>query len=447
MTHPARRVAVVGAGWAGLAAAQHLARHGFDITVFESSHEVGGRARTVTTHLHGAHSPFPYPLDNGQHLLLGAYEQTLDLIRELGLAPDDQLLRLPLRLESADGSFALRAPRLPSPLHAAMALLGSRGLTVKEKWAALRLMAFMRRQGWRTEPDQTVEQLLADHHQSTSLIRWLWTPLCLAALNTPPEEACAAMFAAVLRDSLDAPRPHSDLLLPRVDLSRLWPRQAAAHVQLRPGHTVRLLQVEKGGFAIDGENFESVVLAVPPYVAARLLPDHPQTQDTLSALRAFRYLPIATLTLRLAAPYKLPFPMLMLREDAQRGHRGQWVFDRQALLGLSPENGELAVVISAANDFDTRSREDWAALILEQLREQLRRPSHPPLPDTLAWELIVDKRATFMAVPSLRRPANTTVWPHLVLCGDWTDTGYPATLEGAVRSGRKAAEHLANTLR
>ncbi len=434
------RAAVVGAGWAGLAAAHTLAAHGFAVTVYEAAREPGGRARTIAPR--PGDVAFTRPLDNGQHLMLGAYTHTLALMRDLGMDVDACLWRAPLRLAAADGRFELRAPRLPAPLHAAAALLGARGLPPAARWAALRLVTALRRRQWRVPDPSTVAALLSRWRQPAAAVERLWRPLCLAALNTPPDQACAQLFANVLRDSLDAPRSHSDLLLPRCDLSSLWPRSAAARHDMRYGHAVRQVAAGPDAVVVDGATYDVAALAVPPGVAARLLPPHPDVEATRDALRAFRYLPIATLTLRLNRPFKLAFPMLLLNEDGTRGHHGQWVFDRGSLLGCDPGHGELAVVVSAAMALDGRDRARCAASLVEQLREQLAGHGPGGLPEVEAWELLIDKRATFAARPGLARPANATAWPRLALCGDWTDTGYPATLEGAVRSGEQAARLL-----
>jgi len=172
---------------------------------------------------------------------------------------------------------------------------------------------------------------------------------------------------------------------------------------------------------------------------ARLLDPYARTPSAaglLKQLQAFDYMPIATLVLRLAQPYRLPMPMMMLREDPARGHDGQWVFDRTRMLDQS-NGGELAIVVSAAQGLSERDRDQTVQHLIEQLREQA--PRHLPLPAVIASELFIEKRATFAALPGLARPANRTPWPRLALAGDWTDTGYPGVLEGAVRSGRQAA--------
>lgn len=472
-----RRVAVVGAGWAGLAAAVALHDRGYAVTVLEAGHTPGGRARRVT------HADFDLPLDNGQHILLGAYGDTLALMRRLGCDPERLLARLPLALASLDGAFRLRAPRLPAPLHAAFALVTARGLDGRARMAALRLMRALQRAQWQLPAADSVADLLARHGQPESAVRWLWEPLCLAALNTPVAQADAQLFAHVLRDSLAGARAASDLLLPRVDLSALWPDAAATLCDVRYGVTVRQVEPRADGVRIDGAPYDAAILAVPPANAARLLGaalgdslgraddsspgngtaarqalPRPEADtaarpaqlgsgaDLAARLSGFEYSPIATLNLRLAAPWRLPMPMMMLREDAARGHDGQWLFDRAALAG-DTSRGELSIVVSAAARLaDRLAREDRAAAVaplIDQVREQAARGGLPPLPAIAHAELLVDKRATFLATPELARPGNATPWPALCLAGDWTDTGYPAVLEGAVRSGQRAAALLA----
>lgn len=435
-----KKVAVIGAGWAGLAACAALKESGAQVTVFEAGRTPGGRARRVV------HPDFGGQLDNGQHILLGAYDQTLALMRRLGRNPAMLLMRRSLRLASLDGQFQLSAPALPAPLHAAAALLTARGLSWNSRWAALRLMRGLKKMAWHPPRDWTVAKLLAHFQQPAQLIQRVWGPLCLAALNTPLNEASAGLYARILQDSLTGHRNNSDLLLPCVDLSALWPDAVALHATMRYGATVRHLAPSARDVEVNRERFDAAVLAVPPSVAARLLEEPllgAQTPGLLNALRAFDYLPIATLNLRLAAPWPLPEPMMLLREHASRGHVGQWVFDRSRLTSRS-RGAELAIVTSAARGLASEDRDTVIANLTAQVAEQARRhPSRlPAMPAVEAAELFIEKRATFAAVPGLIRPLNTTPWPTLALAGDWTDTGYPGVLEGAVRSGLQAARVL-----
>ncbi len=209
---------------------------------------------------------------------------------------------------------------------------------------------------------------------------------------------------------------------------------------------MRQLEPSDNGIVVNQERFDAAVLAVPPAFAARLL-DAPLRQagatGLLDALKAFTYLPIATLNLRLAEPWRLPEPMMMLREEAARGHVGQWLFDRAQLAG-DTKAGELAVVASAATSIAERNRHQVIEALIDQVAEQAaRHPARlPAMPEVSAAELLIEKRATFAAVPGLTRPLNSTPWPTLALAGDWTDTGYPGVLEGAVQSGLQAARVL-----
>lgn len=431
------KIAVVGAGWAGLAAAVDLKATGHDVTVFEAAHTPGGRARRVVR------ASTQDAMDNGQHILLGAYTETLDLMRRLGRDIDRLLWRLPLQWGSLDGAVSLRAPRWPAPWHAIWALLSARGLSVGDRVAAARLIAAIRRE---PTPDAggalapTVAQWLVSHKQPASLVHALWAPLCLAALNTPIASACAGMYARVLKDSLTRDAQASDILLPRTDLSDLWADAAAREVRTRYGTTIRSLSWGEDTVVLNGEAFDAAILAIPPGSVARLIAPYavtPAGASLLTQLRNFTFLPIATLLLRLAQPYRLPMPMMMMRERPEQGHDGQWVFDRARITGRT-EQGELTVVASAAEALIERDREKIIADLTAQVRSQV--PVSAPLPEVTLSELFIEKKATFAAVRALSRPGNRTPWSRLALAGDWTDTGYPGVLEGAVRSGRLAAE-------
>ena len=196
-------VAIIGGGYAGMAAAAELATQRIPLTLFESSRQLGGRARAVETH--------GLVLDNGQHILLGAYSETLRLMRLVGADAERLLLRLPLTL-SYPGRLHLAAPRLPAPLHLLLALLSARGLDWSEKLAAVRFMQALRRCGFKLvagTANATVNDLLAAHAQPQRVCEYLWRPLCVAALNTPPDAAAAQVFCNVLRDSLAAARQAS----------------------------------------------------------------------------------------------------------------------------------------------------------------------------------------------------------------------------------------------
>lgn len=434
------QVAVAGAGWAGCAAALELARQGCRVTLFEAARSVGGRARGVE--LRGL------ALDNGQHILLGAYRESLRLMARVGVDPKTAFLRLPVQMRypaGADGmDFA--AARLPAPWHLALALLRAKGLAREDKLALARLNSAARWMGWQLDNDCTLDELLERFDQTARLVRLLWRPLCIAALNTPPERASANVFLAVLRDSLGARRrAASDMLLPRLPMGALFPEPAAAWLT-RQGHAVRLgvkvaalahdgqaWRVETGG-AGPAERFDAVVLATPAPVSAALLAPLPGAGALSGQLAALTHEPIATCYLQYAPGTGLALPFYALLDDPAAGRWGQFVFDRAR---LDPaQNGLLAVVVSAAGEAAQLPREQLAAAIAQQLAHDFGRPELA----TPAWtQLITEKRATFSCTPGLVRPGNITPLPGLALAGDYTASDYPATLETAVRSGQAAA--------
>ncbi|MFN3398143.1 MAG: FAD-dependent oxidoreductase, partial [Sulfurimicrobium sp.] len=181
MAEKLMRVAVIGGGYAGLAAAVMLARQNIPVTLFEASKTLGGRARGISYR--------GIAMDNGQHILLGAYAQTLTLIERLQAA-SDVLWRLPLTLEQP-GEFRLACPRLPAPLRLVTGLLAADGLTWPEKWSAAR-WAHRQIHGGNAPVTGTVSELT--QAQPEKLRRLLWHPLCVSALNTPPQEASAQVF-------------------------------------------------------------------------------------------------------------------------------------------------------------------------------------------------------------------------------------------------------------
>ena len=437
------KVAIVGAGWAGLSAALALHRMGHAVHIFEAAHQAGGRARRVQ--VRGPQGPAD--ADNGQHILLGAYTETLALMQSLGCDPQQQFVRMPLTIESADGSLRLRAPGWPAPWHLAAALLGAQGLRLKERlYSALPLL--MPPQGanhhsGQAEPaGETVRQWLMRCRQSAWMQRMLWEPLCLAALNTPMDQACAHMFYTVLRDSLTGSASNSHMLIPRSDLTQLWPHAAVEQLQAGTanrvlfGHTVRELEPLT-------RSFDAVILATPPTSAHRLLASlgTPTAEHTawLQHLTSFQFLPIATLTLYLDHPWSDPAPMLMLDSAKAPHHFGQWLFNHAH---LHPQwKNRLTVVVSDARALMQSSEADVVNGIREQIEQQTAART-VPLPPITGHTLITEKRATFAATPGLWRPPNRSPWPGIWVAGDWTHTRYPAVLEGAVRSGLTAAQQL-----
>ncbi|WP_296661655.1 hydroxysqualene dehydroxylase HpnE [Thiobacillus sp. 0-1251] len=417
------RVAVVGGGWAGCSAALTLAEAGVAVTLYEASRTLGGRARAVE--LEGQ------PLDNGQHILLGAYEQSLQLIERLH--PATPLWRLPLTLEQPP-AFSLTCPRLPAPLHLLAGLLSARGLNWREKLAAAHWAHTMLRDT-ATPRELTVSQLTRT--QPEKLRNALWHPLCVSALNTPPELADARIFRSVVRAAFGGRTQHSDLILPRRDLTALLPAPAAARVvelggDIRLGHRVTTLDATPNAIALGNHGdmavFSHVILAVAPQHLPALAKQVPALGPLGHTVAGYEYQPIATAYMQYDPAFRLPSPLFALANGP-----AQFVFDRGQSHGQA---GLLAFVASAATNLPA----DW----LDQAEAQLRRIVQP---GPTRWrKRIIEKQATYSCVPELARPPVHTPHPRIFLAGDYTAGPYPATLESATQSGVQSAGALLEQL-
>lgn len=441
MGTPEIKTAIIGGGYAGMAAAVTLAASGIPVTVFESARQLGGRARGVPHN--------DTQLDNGQHLLLGCYRETLRLIEQVGGNIGEDFLRLPLQLD-LHGQLDFRAPRLPAPWHLLAALLGARGLALEERIRAARFMLALRRSGFKLPSagkvtgtdagnDMSVSELLARHGQNGDLTHKLWEPLCIAALNTPVHRASAQVLLNVLRDALNRRRADSDMLLPRLDLTSLFPQRAARHVERHGGkvhlsRAVTAIVPHEDGIELQtaggAQHFTHVICAVAPVAAVRLLSPLPALAATAAQIAALQQQPIYTVYLQYPEQVALPHPMIGL-------YRGisQWLFDRGRIAG---QHGLLAAVISAEGAHEELNHEELAQKVIAELEREFGISRRP-----LWSRVIAEKRATFCCAPNLARPEQQTALRQLLLAGDYTAGEYPATLEGAVISGIGAATRLA----
>lgn len=416
---------MIGGGWAGLAAAVELCAAGVTVSVFESARQLGGRARSVV--IDGR------TLDNGQHILLGAYRETLRLMRQVGAEPERYLRRQTLELRQDREAFRLRLPRLPSPWHLACGLALARGLPLREKFGAIRFMRALQADAYQLPADTSVAAWLDHHEQRGVLRRLMWEPLCFAALNTAPENASAQVFANVLRDSLGGTRADTDLLLPCADLDRIFPAAAARFIETHGGaiHLGTRIRHIEHDLTIAGDGFDRVILATAPRHAIPLLAAHPETAAIADMLDGYAYEPISCAYLAYPPDLALPCPMLGL-ESRHPGHLGQWVFDR-GMLGGPP--GLLSFILSANGAWDALDDTTLCSALHTELEATLGRQL--PRPD---WQQVLrERRATFSCRPNLPRPNARTPLSGLWLAGDYAYADYPGTIEGAVRSGIAAS--------
>jgi squalene-associated FAD-dependent desaturase len=420
-----------------MAAAVAACEQGHAVTVFEASRTLGGRARALQGTLPDG---TPVMLDNGQHILIGAYTETLRLMRLVGLDPDALLLRRPLSLPFPDGT-GLQTPAYathwPAPFDAIAAIATARGWTWGERMSLIRASLGWQLKRFACAPSLSVAQLC--QNMAPRVLHELIEPLCVSALNTPAPQASAQVFLRVMQDALFGVRGGSHLLLPRTDLSALFPVAAAQWVtqrggQVYVGQRAGTLRWQAPYWLVDGQAFDRIIWATSSSNAALALVEcaHTAPESIANPIHAWaattsamRFEAIATVY-AWAPNARLPHAMLALRNTPTAP--AQFVFDRGQLGG---PQGLLAFVVSASEG----SREALQTAVLQQAADQLASLDLPPL---LPVQTVVEKQATFACTPGLQRPP-PQIAPGLLAAGDYVQGPYPATLEGAVRSGLAAA--------
>jgi squalene synthase HpnD len=430
-----KKVAVLGAGYAGLAAALELVLRGHDVTLVEARALLGGRAHSFSETKTGQ------VLDNGQHILMGCYRETLDLLKQLGA--DDRLYAPPnlaVPFLSPRGNSTLAAT-LPAPFHLLSALLGFGEMSAADKFSAAAL-ALRLRFGARPGSAETVQAWLARWKQTPNAVRALWEPLCLAALNEPVSTASATLFATVIRQSFLGGADDAKILLSKVGLSQLFAPEVRRLLEMCGG----ALQVQAPVTALrfgqgridavvlgDGTVLQpdAVVSALPWHVLRGLLP---AGSGLAEKCRAIQDAPIVSLHLWLDRRV-LDSPFVGLLDSPVH-----WIFSREHIHGAEPEQPGhvITAVVSGARDLVDQSAAELEELTLSEIGRFI-----PAVREAKVLHRMVYKArsATFAATPEAEplRPGPETEWSNFWLAGDWTATGLPATIEGAVLSGRKAA--------
>jgi squalene-associated FAD-dependent desaturase len=423
-----RRVAVVGAGWAGLAAAVRATEQGHQVTLMEMARHAGGRARGVNTRAG--------EFDNGQHILIGAYTRTLALMATVGADPARLLRRLPLDLRYPDGR-GLSLPAGTPVLAFARGVLAARGWTRVERLRLLQAAAGWGLRGFHCHEGATVGALC--EHLPAAVQRDLIEPLCVAALNTPMSEASATVFLRILRDALFSGRGGADLLLPCRSLSELLPTPALAWLSARGAAVLtgtRVLSITRAGtgaWDVDGQHFDAVVLACSAHEAARLTA--PIAPAWSQAAAELRYEPIITAYLAAARSGRPTSPMLALEAGPEAP--AQFAFDLGA---LGRPAGTFALVASGASAWVERGLDAAASAMIGQARRHF--PGSFDAPDErVLLHIAAEQRATFACTPGMKRPPSF-VAPGMLAAADYVAGPYPATLEGAVRSAEAAVAAL-----
>ena len=434
----AGRLAVVGAGLAGLSAAVALERRGFTVELYERTRLLGGKATSFSVD--------GVEVDNGQHVYLGCCTEFIDFVSSIesgvvarGSASDgllylqDRFEVLLLRRGSPPGW--LRSASLPSPLHLAPALLGYRHLAPLDRLRLGRAVLAARR---RPRPGETFGAWLARHGQGGAIRAAFWEPFMVPALNAPLDEVDAAVGLFVVTTAFLADSGAARIGYSRVPLARIAEMAAAEldAVHLRESVTGLVFEPDASGAGrlrgltlADGSraDFDGVVLAVPPSALERILGD--PAAFGLVGLDRFRYAPIVDVHLWYDAP-AFGFGFAALLDSPV-----QWVFEKTP--------GYLCCSLSAADRHVLQPEPELIALCHRELAAVLPQLADAPLRRGVATR---DREATFVPAPGLSRPGPRTSVPGVVVAGAWTDTGWPATMESAVRSGRAAARELEGSL-
>lgn len=431
-------IAIIGGGWAGMTAAIKLQQQGHQLSIFEAARTWGGRARALQ--VQGPQGQ-DWTLDNGQHILIGAYSACLQHMGTIGLAPQALLLRTPLDLRYPDRT-GLHLPDCRPPFDALFGILRTQGWTWSEKLALLRQAARWKSSAFTCVPTDTVSDICS--LLPKRLMLDFVDPLCISALNLPADQASGTVFLKVLQDALFSGRGGSHLLIPRTDLSQLFPASAAQWLQQRGAHLHLGQRVTSLHFLapsqqwqIGDARFDHIVLATSATEAARLVSlsgantHHAEAELWRSTAQSLDHTAIGTVyayqTPASGTAHVLPSPMVALHHHAQAPV--QFAFDKGQCGGPA---GVLALVASACSS-DASTLEQQA---IAQARQQLQLPDLQPL------KTVIEKRATFACTPGVQRPSHH-IAPQLWACGDYVQGPYPATLEAAVRSGEQVAHAIA----
>ena len=464
-----KKLTIIGAGWSGLACAVAATQAGWQVALFEAASEPGGRARSLEQSFAGV------PLDNGQHILLGAYRDTLALMRTVGVNPDDVLLRLPLDLRTADGlgfklptslldglanvfahppvagsylsisSMASPSEKffvtLASSLKLLVGVMFAKGWGTRDKWRLIQACWRWQVAGFTCDVNWSVAQLCEASQLTPKVVQELIEPLCLSALNMPLQSASASVYLRVLQDAMFSGVGSSDLLIPKKDLGALFPqaclkwlRQKGAQIHMGRRFTQEdVAQWLAEPYEVTTSK-KALVLACPAWEAARLTQTIAPSWSAKA--QALSHTAIATVYLQChdVGFEGLGRPMVALHMN--QNSPAQFVFDRGT---LCQQHGLLAAVVSASEG----EREQIALQVQQQVANQLG------LQQLSVVQTVVEKRATFACLPNtfdgphqVGVKPDASVAPNIFACGDYVRGPYPATLEGAVRSGQQVVRHL-----
>ena len=430
----AKRVVIIGGGFSGLAAGVALSGSGHHVLLLERRGHLGGRAYSFTDSKTGNE------IDNGQHLFMQCYHHTISFLDEIGCLDKLKFQNKPhIEFLDKQGWDAFECPAFPSPLHVLAGLFGMRGLTIGDKLRALKVGRALR---LHTQNHFTVEEWLDRLGQSDNIRRRFWYPMAIATLNESPKLASSAMMRVVLQEAFSGDRTGSNIGVARVGLSDLYTEGARSYIEshggeVRTGAQVNRLMIE-GNRVVSAEIREGETVEADYFISAvthdALLPMLPADlcEGEFAGLRQLGSSPIVSINLWFDRPViDREFVGLL-------GTRIQWLFNKDAILGSGTGSNHIALIISAAREFVNWTREALVEMALSDLNELLPESRSARLRHSV---IVKERDATIshtVESDSLRLGPRTSL-SNLILAGDWTNTGLPATIESAVLSGHLAA--------
>ncbi len=440
-TNQQSKVAVIGGGLAGISAGSALANAGYSVELFERRPYLGGRASSYE------HPGTGEVVDNCQHVLLGCCTNLIDFYKRIGVEQqirwyDEITFMLP-----GGRSSVLKPSFLPAPMHSGPAFLASGVLDFRDKIAISRALLALT-PSLPADDGQDFLTWLRHHGQTRQSIDRFWAPVLISALNEDLDRVSVRYAALVFRDSFLKSAEAGRMGLPAVPLSQLY-GEAASYIEGRGGKVHLRASVESVACDVDGAivrvggeeiRADYVVLATPFNVLEKLLPDTPELEPLREQTHFFGTAPITGIHLWFDREIT-PLEHAVLLERTI-----QWMFQKSRILATrrdSAQNGSyIELVVSASKTLVEKSRGEIIELAMRELAEFF-----PAVRDAKLTKSTVIKEihATFSPVPGsdAYRPSHTSPWPRLFLAGDWTATGWPSTMEGAVRSGYGAAEAMA----
>jgi squalene-associated FAD-dependent desaturase len=438
----AKRVVIIGGGFAGLAAGVRLSERGHEVALLERRNHLGGRAYSFIDQKTGD------IVDNGQHLFMGCYHHTIAFLETI-----DRIDRLKFQARprvdflDRDGLSSFDCPPLPAPLNVLAGLLKMKGLGIGDKLRAFNVGRAIKSNGNLSPGAITVDQWLDELGQSPLIKKRFWYPMVIATLNQSPDIASARMLKVVLQRAFGGNSKSARIGISRVGLSDLYTDGASDYIKARGGDVqtgaqVRRFVIEQGVVAAvelkDGQRIEGdyFISAVPPEALFAILPDD---------LRKKEFASLMTLGSSPIVSINLWFDRSIIDHEfvGLLGTRSQWIFNKDLIMSPGKQSNQVAVIISAARDFVDWTKNDLVDMAISELHELLPASRGAEL---LHSVIVKEREATLshsVESDSLRPGPRTSI-PNLILAGDWTDTGLPATIESAVLSGDNAAKALSD---